>query len=90
MSGPRPIWLFFSRTNGHVGVCEGPSGEGSLYMLPGVAEANQSSVRLIALAADISRRMCGKGTLTELDQKALYAPVSTWTKFPFQVGGPKA
>lgn len=46
-------------------------------MLPGMAEANQSSVQLIALTADIDSRMCGKGTLTELDQNALYAPVST-------------
>lgn len=53
-------------------------------MLPGVAEANQSSVRLIALTADIDRRMCGKGTLTQLDQNALYAPVSTQTKSRFQ------
>lgn len=59
-------------------------------MLPGMAEANQSSVQLIALTADIDSRMCGKGTLTELDQNALYAPVSTWTKSRFQVGGVKA
>jgi thiamine pyrophosphate-dependent acetolactate synthase large subunit-like protein len=74
-----------------VGVCEGPSGAGALYLLPGVAEANQSSVRLIALTADIDSSMHGKGTLTELDQNALYAAVrhldqnsvpSEWSKSP--------
>ncbi len=47
------------------------------------------SMRLISLTDDIDLRMCGKGTLTELDQNALYAPVSTWAKSPFQVGGVK-
>lgn len=77
MSDPRPTWPIFIRISGHVGVCKGPSGGGILYMLPGVAEANQSSLRLIALPADIDSRMHGKGTLTELDQNALYVPVST-------------
>lgn len=40
-----------------------------------LAGANQSSVRLIALTADIDSSMHGKGTLTKLDQNALYAAV---------------
>ncbi|MEE8334095.1 MAG: thiamine pyrophosphate-binding protein, partial [Alphaproteobacteria bacterium] len=34
----------YARASGRVGVCEGPSGGGATYMLPGLAEANESSV----------------------------------------------
>ena len=32
----------YARLSGRVGVCEGPSGGGATYILPGVAEANES------------------------------------------------
>ena len=32
----------YARLSGKVGVCEGPSGGGATYILPGVAEANGS------------------------------------------------
>ena len=34
----------YARVSGKVGVCEGPSGGGVTYILPGLAEANESSV----------------------------------------------
>ena len=66
----------YARFSGRVGVCEGPSGGGATYILPGVAEANDSSVPVVCVTSDISVTDRGKGTLTELDQKALFAPVT--------------
>src|SRR5262245_16720694 len=68
----------YARVTGKVGVCEGPSGGGATYILPGVAEANESSIPLLAVTTDISVSSRGKYTLTELDQAALFRPVSKW------------
>ncbi|MEJ2166265.1 MAG: thiamine pyrophosphate-binding protein, partial [Desulfobacterales bacterium] len=72
----------YARLSGRVGVCEGPSGGGATYIIPGVAEANQSSVPLVCLTSDVDSRNRGRGTLTEIDQDALFAPVTVWTKTP--------
>ena len=68
----------YARVSGKVGVCEGPSGGGATYILPGVAEANDSSVPLLAITTDIAVSSRGRFTLTELDQKALFAPLTKW------------
>ena len=70
----------YARVTGRVGVCEGPSGGGATYILPGVAEANESSVPLLAVTTDISTTSRGRFTLTELDQEALFRPVSKWNR----------
>ncbi len=72
----------YARLSGRVGVCEGPSGGGATYILPGVAEANQSSVPLVCLTSDIASSQRGRGTLTELDQDALFAPLTVYTATP--------
>jgi acetolactate synthase-1/2/3 large subunit len=72
----------YSRLSGKVGICEGPSGGGATYIIPGVAEANNSSVPLVCFTSDIDSRDVGRGTLTELDQKALFAPITRWTGVP--------
>lgn len=66
----------YARLSGRVGVCEGPSGGGATYILPGVAEANDSSVPVVCVTTDIAVADRGKGTLTELDQQSLFAPVT--------------
>ena len=66
----------YARLSGKVGVCEGPSGGGATYILPGVAEADQSSVPLVCLTSNISLKDADRGTLTELDQTALFSPVT--------------
>ena len=68
----------FARVSGKVGVCEGPSGGGVTYILPGLAEANESSVPLLCINSDISVGARGRYTLTELDQGALMRPVTKW------------
>src|SRR5262245_10036431 len=70
----------YARVSGKVGVCEGPSGGGATYILPGVVEANESSVPLLAITTDISTTSRGRYALTELDQKALFRPVSKWNR----------
>ena len=68
----------YARVSGRVGVCEGPSGGGATYMLPGVVEANESSIPVLAITSDISVSSRGRFTLTELDQEALYRPLTKW------------
>ena len=39
----------YARVTGRVGICEGPSGGGATYIVPGVAEAQGSAVPLLCL-----------------------------------------
>lgn len=68
----------YARLTGRPGVCEGPSGGGATYILPGVVEANESGIALLAITSDIPVSGRGHFALTELDQKALYAPLTKW------------
>lgn len=70
----------YARVTGKVGVCEGPSGGGATYILPGVVEANESSIPVLALTTDIAVGSRGKFTLTELDQEALFRPLCKWNR----------
>jgi acetolactate synthase-1/2/3 large subunit len=70
----------YARVTGKVGVCEGPSGGGATYILPGVVEANESSVPVLALTTDVSVSSRGRFTLTELDQESLFRPVTKWNR----------
>ena len=68
----------YARVSGRVGVCEGPSGGGATYILPGLVEANESSVPILAINTDVSVASRGRFTLTELDQRALMRPLTKW------------
>ena len=68
----------YARISGKVGVCEGPSGGGATYILPGVVEANESSVPLLCITSDVSVSSRGRYTLTEIDQGALMRPATKW------------
>jgi acetolactate synthase-1/2/3 large subunit len=68
----------YARVTGRVGVCEGPSGGGATYILPGLVEANESSIPVLALNTDISVASRNRFTLTELDQRALMKPLTKW------------
>jgi acetolactate synthase-1/2/3 large subunit len=74
----------YARLSGKVGVCEGPSGGGTTYIIPGVAEADGSSVPLVCFTSDIDVRDAGKGTLTELDQRSLFRSITRWSAVPSQ------
>ena len=68
----------YARVSGKVGVCEGPSGGGATYMVPGVVEANESSIPVLAINTDVSVSSRGRFPLTELDQVSLFRPLTKW------------
>lgn len=68
----------YARITGRPGICEGPSGGGATYILPGVVEANESAIALLSITSDIPVGGRGHYALTELDQKALFAPLTKW------------
>ncbi|MEM8793640.1 MAG: thiamine pyrophosphate-binding protein [Pseudomonadota bacterium] len=66
----------YARVTGQVGICEGPSGGGATYILPGLVEANESSVPILAITTDVATTSAGRFPLTELDQEALFRPLT--------------
>jgi len=68
----------YARVTGKPGVCEGPSGGGATYLLPGIVEANESSIPVLGITSDVSVGSRGKFPLTELDQRSLYRPLTKW------------
>jgi len=70
----------YARVTGRVGVCEGPSGGGATYLLPGIVEANESSIAVLGITSDIATTSRGRYALTELDQEALYRPLTKRTE----------
>jgi len=68
----------YARVTGRPGVCEGPSGGGATYILPGVVEANESSIPVLAINSDVSTTSRGRYPLTELDQVSLFRPLTKW------------
>ena len=69
----------YARISHKPGICECPSGAGALYSIPGVAEANASSIPVILFTSDISLAYEGKGTITELDCQKLFEPITKWS-----------
>ena len=70
----------YARVTGKVGICEGPSGGGATYIVPGVVEANESSIALISLTSDVPISSIGHFPLTELDQEKMFKPLTKWNK----------
>lgn len=68
----------YARVTNRVGVCEGPSGGGATYILPGLIEANDSSIPILAITSDINVSSQGHYPLTELDQGSLMRPLTKW------------
>lgn len=76
----------YARVTGKPGVCEGPSGGGATYILPGVVEANESSNPVLAITTDVASTSRGRYPLTELDQVALFRPLTKWNASLDQAG----
>ena len=68
----------YARVTGRPGVCEGPSGGGATYILPGVVEANESSIALLSITSDVPVTARGRYPLTALDQDRLFSPLTKW------------
>ncbi len=75
----------YARISCKPGICECPSGAGALYSIPGVAEANASSIPVILFTSDISLADEGKGAITALDHHKLFEPVTKWSTFLKQI-----
>ena len=76
----------YARLTRRVGVCEGPSGGGATYIAPGLVEANESSIPVLAITTDVATTSAGRYPLTELDQKALFKPLTKWNDVLDQPG----
>ncbi len=70
----------YARLTGRVGVCEGPSGGGATHILPGVVEASESSVPVLAITTDIATTSAGRYALTDLDQEAVFRPLTRYAR----------
>lgn len=70
----------YARVSGRIGVCEGPSGGGATYIIPGVAEAHGSAIPLLCLTSDTPVDEDRRGVLTELDQVGLFRPITKWSE----------
>jgi len=68
----------YARVTRRVGVCEGPSGGGATYILPGVVEANESSLPVLAITTDVAVTSQGRYPLTELRQDELFRPLTKY------------
>ncbi|MCC6535850.1 MAG: thiamine pyrophosphate-binding protein [Burkholderiales bacterium] len=68
----------YARVSGRPGVCEGPSGGGATYLIPGLVEANESCVPVLGITSDVPVLSRGRYPLTELDQEGLYRPLTKW------------
>jgi acetolactate synthase-1/2/3 large subunit len=76
----------YARLSHKPGVCECPSGAGPLYSVPGIAEANASSVPVILMTSDIALAGEGKQTITELDCQKLFESITKWSSVLKDVG----
>lgn len=70
----------YARVSRRLGVCEGPSGGGALYIVPGVAEAQGSAIPVLCLTSDTPVDEEHRGVLTELDQVGLFRPITKWSE----------
>ena len=55
-----------------------PSGGGATYLVPGIVEANESSIPVLGITSDVPVLSRGRFPLTELDQAGLYRPLTKW------------
>lgn len=68
----------YARLTGKPGICEGPSGGGVTYIIPGIAEANGSSIPVICLTTDVPIADEDRGTLTAINQQDLTRAATKW------------
>lgn len=69
----------YARLTHKPGITEAPSGGGATYVIPGVAEANGSSVPMVVFTSDVPITDEGKGTLTAIDQQRLLQAATKWS-----------
>jgi len=70
----------YARVSRRIGVCEGPSGGGATYIVPGVAEAQGTAIPMLCMTSDTPVGEEHRGVLTELDQVGLFRPITKWSE----------
>ena len=70
----------YARVSRRIGVCEGPSGGGATYIIPGVAEAQGTAIPVLCMTSDTPVNEEHRGVLTELDQVGLFRPITKWSE----------
>jgi acetolactate synthase-1/2/3 large subunit len=71
-----------ARATGRPAVCLGTSGPGATNLITAIADAKLDSIPLIAITAQVSRKMIGTDAFQEIDTYGLTIPI---TKHNFQV-----
>ncbi|MFF8505645.1 thiamine pyrophosphate-binding protein [Streptomyces anulatus] len=70
----------YTRTTRRIGVCEASSGAGAVYLASGLAEAFASSIPLLVITTDNSRRSHGTAAISEIDQSQLFSACTKWRR----------
>jgi thiamine pyrophosphate-dependent acetolactate synthase large subunit-like protein len=78
----------YARLAHRPGFCECPSGAGALYSVPGIAEANASSIPVVLFTSGISLAGEGKGTITEMPHHTLFEPITKHSSVVNSAGVP--
>ena len=78
----------YARVTNKPGICEGPSGGGATYILPGVVEANDSSVPVLAITTDVATTSRGRYPLTETGSACAFQAADQMEWLARQCGTP--
>ena len=77
----------YARVSRRLGVCEGPSGGGATYIIPGIAEAQGSAIPVLCMTSDTPVSEDYRNVLTELDQVGLFRPITKWSERVHRASG---
>ena len=72
----------YARASGNAGIIiAGQNGPGATNLITGIAQASKAFSPVISLAGDVSSEHIGKDSFQEIDQQALFEPITkkTWT-----------
>ena len=69
----------YAKTSGHIGVCMSTMGPGAENMTIGVATAMSDSVPLLALTAQLSTLVLGRGYQQETDHVGIFRSITKWS-----------
>lgn len=70
----------YSRLTNKVGVCMAASGPGVTNLVTGVANAWADAAPLLAVGGACSTNVWGRGAFQEMDQVALFRPITKWAE----------
>lgn len=72
----------YAKGSRHLGVCLASSGAGATNLVTGISLAYKESLPVIALAADVSRKVSGKGASSwhEIPQEEIFRPITKWSR----------